>query len=504
VDQTRFQEAQKAYDDGDFRGAAKMFLGAAGRGAEGNGAAYHKAGNSLIHLRRYQDAVTVYGHALRDSIYDKRGAVFANIGAAYASLGDYAESVRAYQSALAEPDYATPYKAYQGMANSLLERGSVEEAAIAFRKGALEPGNPDPGKALVNLGLCFMALGRPADAVEAYQAALGFDQYNGRGKALSNLGQAYLAMGNDAEAVKAFDKSTQLHGHKLSPTAQTAYDDARFRVQPAPREVVEGWQTGELPQVIAVGASAVVAPSPLPAPIPAPMPARAPAVPPEATLPVSDPAAAPVAPMQSSTAGDSAALEPHVALYDVEAAHDFDALPPEAAAAASALGMGNDQDIADFFSVTDEQLKERDRDARREGRSKPGKRGGAGKTLIVLGILVVLAVGLLGGAYALGFGFPTQEQTVSGLLGAHTTGDPVVSYWIAVTDKDVRKEMAKIPPLTSFVVDGVTMHTNDSVALVTVTPKTGAPLHYTLTLRREGVGWKVTGVENDWRSTGGS
>jgi 4-hydroxyphenylacetate 3-monooxygenase len=39
--------------------------------------------------------------------------------------------------------------------------------------------------------------------------------------------------------------------------------------------------------------------------------------------------------------------------------------------------------------------------------------------------------------------------------------------------------------------------------LMTLTsPKTGAPLHYTFPLRREGVGWKVTGVENDWRSTG--
>jgi Tfp pilus assembly protein PilF len=480
VDQTRFQEAQKAYDAGDFRAAAKMFLGAAGRGAEGNGSAYHQAGNSLIHLRRYQDAVTVYGHALRDSIYDKRGAVFANIGAAYASLGEYAESVRAYQSALAEADYATPYKAYQGMANSLLERGSVEDAAIAFRKGALEPGNPDPGKALVNLGLCFMALGRPADAVEAYQAALGFDQYSGRGKALSNLGQAYCALGDDAEAVKAFEKATELHSYALSSTAQAAYEDALSRVRPAPREVVEGWQTGELPQVIPVAASAVVPPAPSRTPAPAtPSPAVASVA---ATLPAS---------------------APSTALYDAVAEHDFEGLPPEADTAATELGLGGDKEIADFFSVTEEQLKERDRDARREGRSHGPSRGGIGRTLAVLGVILVLVVGLLGGAYALGFGFPTQEQTVSKLLAAHTVGDPVDSYWIAVTEKDIAKEMAKIPPLKSYNVDGVTMHANDSVALATVTPKSGAPLHYTFTLRREGVGWKVTGVENDWRSTGG-
>jgi Tfp pilus assembly protein PilF len=470
VDQTRFQEAQKAYDASDFRGAAKMFLGAAGRGAEGNGAAYHMAGNSLIHLRRYQDAVTVYGHALRDSIYDRRGAVFANLGSAYACLGEYAESVRAYQSALEEPDYATPYKAYQGMANSLLERGSVEEAAIAFRKGALEPGNPDPGKALVNLGLCFMALGRPADAVEAYQAALGFDQYSGRGKALSNLGQAYCALGNDAEAVKAFEKATQLHGYTLSPTAQAAYEGALARSRPAPRQVIEGWQTGEVPQVIGAGV---------------------------ATEWASDSADEPLVEPELAEPAQSASP------YDVIAEHDFEGLPPEADHAAAELGVGDEEAIADFFTVTEDELKERDREARRDGRSHGGKRRSVVKTIVVVGVMLVLVVGLLGGAYALGFGFPTQQQTVSRLLAAQAAGDPVESYWVAVPEKDVAKEMAKIPPIKSYNIDGVTMHANDSVVIATVTPKSGAPLHYTLTLRREGVGWKVSGVENDWRSTSG-
>jgi hypothetical protein len=412
----------------------------------------------------------VYGHALRDSIYDRRGAVFANLGSAYACLGEYAESVRAYQSALEEPDYATPYKAYQGMANSLLERGSVEEAAIAFRKGALEPGNPDPGKALVNLGLCFMALGRPADAVEAYQAALGFDQYSGRGKALSNLGQAYCALGNDAEAVKAFEKATQLHGYTLSPTAQAAYEGALARSRPAPRQVIEGWQTGEVPQVIGAGV---------------------------ATEWASDPADEPLVEPELTEPAQSASP------YDVMAEHDFEGPPPEADHAAAELGVGDEGAIADFFTVTEDELKERDREARRDGRSHGGKRRSVLKTIVVVGVMLVLVVGLLGGAYALGFGFPTQQQTVSRLLAAQAAGDPVESYWVAVPEKDVAKEMAKIPPIKSYNIDGVTMHANDSVVIATVTPKSGAPLHYTLTLRREGVGWKVSGVENDWRSTSG-
>ena len=54
------------------------------------------AGNALMRLRRHQDAVTVYGHALRDELYDRRGAVWANLGKAFSEVGEYAESVKAY------------------------------------------------------------------------------------------------------------------------------------------------------------------------------------------------------------------------------------------------------------------------------------------------------------------------------------------------------------------------------------------------------------------------
>jgi len=37
---------------------------------------------------------------------------------------------------------------------------------------------------------------------------------------------------------------------------------------------------------------------------------------------------------------------------------------------------------------------------------------------------------------------------------------------------------------------------------ITVTPENGAPLRYTVTVTREGVGWKVSGIENDWGTSG--
>ena len=414
MDHTRFQEAQQAYDASDFRLAAKLFLAAAGRGADGNGAAYHMAGNSLMRLRRHQDALTVYGHALRDGAYDKRGAVYANLGTAYAAIADYAEATEAFQNALAESDYGTPYKAYQGLAGALLERGRIEEAAVAYRRAALDPGNPDPGKALVNLGLCFMGLGRPSDAVEAYRAALGFDDYQGRGKALANLGQAHTVVGEYDEAVRAFEKSTQLHGHKLSPAATAAYENALAHARPG-RETVDGWETGEIAPV--------------------------------------------AAPDYDDTAGwDTDEL---AALTGMSVSPAVAAATPKSAAdqAAASLGFGDDDAVADFFSLTDEEMRVRDRDTRRASREM--HRGGGWKRLALVAGIVVTLVALVGAAYAFGFGWPTQQQSASGMLVAHRDGKAVNAYWVAVPGKDLAKEMAKVPPVKSYTIDGVTRGSGD-------------------------------------------
>lgn len=464
MDQGKFQEAQQAYEAGDYRTAAKSFLASAGRGSAGNGAAYHMAGNALMRLRRYQDAVTVYGHALRDDTYERLGAVHANVGQAYASMGEYADAVKAYEAALAEPDYPTPYKAWAGMASALLERSRVEEAAAAYRKAALDPANPDAGKSLLNLGLCFMALGRPGDAAEAYKAALGFDEYQGRGKALANLGQAYVAMGEYEEAIRAFEKATQLHGHALSKAASDSYATAVEESRPR-HETVEGWVTGELP-VLAVEAE------------------------PEGWETGEIRA---LAGDYDGTTGDTPApwriQEP-----------DYDS--DDVVSAADPLGFGDDDAVNEFFSRTDEDMRLADKEARRSKRASDRAAGGWVRTVLVAVALVLLAAGAVFAAWWFGLGWPTQGTTVAGLMDAYQRGGDVEQYWVAVPENDVEREMAKMPPVKAYTVDGVERARDASAVSVTVTPAKGTPLRYLVTLAREGVGWKVTGVENDWRSTG--
>lgn len=253
MDEKRFEAAERAYALGDFKGAARDYLAATqGQPPEGTGRAYHQAGNALMKLHRYSDAATVYGHAIKDPAYDKRGIVLTNLGSSLVAAGRFDDAVAAFESALEEPDYFTPWKALQGKAGALYKNDRFEEAASVYREAAWTEGNPDPGKALNNLGLCFMALERPEEAIEAYKAALAIESYDGRGKAAANLGLAYAVMGFSDESLSAFETAIQTYDHELTGAALAAYERVSEAV-PAGEviEAVEGWTTGEMEPVAA-------------------------------------------------------------------------------------------------------------------------------------------------------------------------------------------------------------------------------------------------------------
>ncbi len=422
MDQARFQEAEQAYAQGDYRSAAKEFLEAAGDGP-GSGPALHMAGNSLMRLGRYDDAITTYGAALDDHTYDRLGTVAANLGAAYRKMDRVDAALAAYGAALDEPDYAPRYKAIQGRAGALYDLGRLEEAAAAYRSAALEGDNPDPGKALNNLGLTYMALGRAADAVEAYKAALEMDSYTNKGRAAANLGLALSRLGRHEEAVAAFEEA-RAHDFELSEGFQQAYR---------------------------VSTDVVVA-------------AAMAAQPAEAAPELAD------------------EVETDDAVEDEEEIVD-----------------------SDFFTRTEDDMRRLDKEAKRDARAqRQGTRGIVGRVAIVAGLVLVIALAAWGAWYT-GLGYPTQGSTVDGLMESYSAGEPVDRYWGgAVPAADIEKEMAKLPPNhTEYAIDAVTRGAGESTVKITVTLEEGAPLHYDILMAREGVGWKVTGVENDWRSTGG-
>ncbi len=427
MDESRLVYGDKAYAAGDWRAAAREYL-AAVQGSEpaGTGRAYHMAGNSLMKLRRHGDAATVYGHALRDESYGKRGAILTNLGSALAADGHLSEAVQAFESAMEDPANEAPWKAQQGKAGALYDMGRFEEACQAYRDAAWAEGNPDPGKSLNNLGMCFMTLGRPEEAVGAYKAAVSTDGYAAKGRASANLGLAYSSMGFHEEAVRAFEAARDEFGYELSDAVLAAYESS-----------------------VAAGSH-----------------------------PEAEPAEEPVA---------EVAIPP--------------APEPEEAVATGDLAATAEDDA--FFTMTEDEMRVRGRAANKaERRDRLSGRGLALRVGLSLLALIVIFGGFAVAAY-MGLGYPSQSATVSGLIDAYRAGRPVAGYWVAVPVTDVRREMRTLPArFESYSIESVAASAASSTADVTVRLDRNGTQRFQVSLVREGVGWKVNGIRNDWRSTG--
>jgi hypothetical protein len=161
-------------------------------------------------------------------------------------------------------------------------------------------------------------------------------------------------------------------------------------------------------------------------------------------------------------------------------------------------------DESRFFTMTEDEMRSEELETRKADRVASRTPGAiAMRVGIVVGI-VVLIVGGLSALVYFGFGYPTQESTVSAMLDSYRAGEPYSEYWVAVPQTDVKQEMRQLPAkFTSFNVGGVDRAALKSTARVVITLDTGSTLSYDVLLVREGVGWKVNGIKNMWGSTGG-
>jgi Tfp pilus assembly protein PilF len=463
VDPDLYQQAERHYAAGDYRSAAKEYLAVAQREPDGqNGHAYHQAGNALMRLRRYGDAATVYGHALKDASYEKRAVVLANLGAALAADGDLTSAVTAFDEALRTPGCDAPYKSEQGRAGALFDMGRFDEAATSYRAAAWDGDNPDAGKALNNLGLTFMALGKPEEAIEAYKAALGLETYRSKGRASANLGLAYAAMGFNEEACRALVRARDTYGLELGGDMLSVYEKVRALCGP------------EAPQ---------------------PVGATAPLTVPAATAPA--PAASAAAVPETVDGWSTGELAPAFA--------DDTAPPSEHVATRGAIPVASDITGGEerFFTITDAEMKAEDREARKADKRERRADRPVWLPFVLVVVACLLVAGGLAGAWFAGLGYPTQTGTVSGMIDSYRASQDVTPYWVAVPPADVKQQMQLLPVrFDSYTIDSIQRGPAQSSARVTVNLDKSAKLYYLVNLVREGVGWKVNGIKNDWQSTG--
>lgn len=379
------------------------------------------------------------------------GVAFAKAGNALVKLGRHADAIMAYQRALEDADLPSRSAVLCNLGAAQAASGEHEAAAGSFRAALEDPAYAKRYKALQGAAASLAALGRSDEACEMYRAAVLDASNPDPGKSLNNLGLCYLTQARYEDAAEAFKAALDVDGY-AGKGKSAANLGLALAALGRSKEAVEAFEraTGEFQHTLG----------------------------PEALAAYDACKRALVQPVRETVEGWRTGEMPPV-------------LPDE-----------DDEDLS-FFTRTEEEMRQADREARRAERAARRERQGL---LVRLGSFVAIAavvVGLLGFLWASGIGFPTQQMTVKGLLEAHRAGKPVAGYWVAVPSVDVEKEMSALPPrFTSYKIEAVDRSAKTSTVEVTIVLEQGAPLAYKVSLSREGVGWKVSGIANDWRSTG--
>ena len=405
------------------------------------GLIYHQLGNCLTKLKSYYEAIEAYTQATADTDYDAVGTVNCNLGMAYAALRDWGNAVKHFEIAVSDRNYPTPYKAYTGMGNALLKQGKSAEAGVAFREAALDESNPDPTKALLNLGVCFMALNRPADAVASYESALQFDMKpEMRNKMYASLGQAYVATGQMTEAVDAFERSLADKTYFLSDSASVDYQRAIAAVSQGNAE-----NTQAMPAIADMSGLDVLSEEPSSS-------------------------------SASLTGEQSYIVDEQAVSEDYYFADQY----------AKRGDPTNNEEY--FFNASDQELEQWSKGVVKLER----KRRSVGlKILIAFIIVILLALGAGLFLYTQGYGFPTQESVAQQLFENPKNESLYVN---GMTSSDIDDIASIVKDGSTVKVDGVDKSMNSSTAYVTATTPEGGEATYEVSMVRDMIGWKISGV----------
>jgi tetratricopeptide (TPR) repeat protein len=360
--------------------------------------------------------------------------------------------------------------------NALLRLGRPQEAAQAYRAAASDPTYRNQGAVYTNLGKAQMALGDLRGAVESLRFALSDASYPGAYKSYIALGEAYSKLGDARNAGVAFRKAA-FEPNNPDPTGALVNLGVCFMKMRRPADAVDVYLSAldvsvsddERSMIYANLGQAYVALNRM---------------------------GEAVGAFEAAQTGDrklspSANADYERALAATRGLGGFapayggpDPLDPTGASGE----ILPPPDASGFFSIPESEIEQADRAGR-------GRHRGL-KVALVVAALLVVACGALFFAATRGFGYPSQETAVMGAFRAAADGTDAATYWSASVAPAARIEaMDAVESGDSFAIVGLDADLTSSLAVVQATLPQGGTLTYRVSLAREGLGWKVTDVE---------
>ena len=428
---------------------------------------------------------------------------FERARAAY-DRGDFVEALKGYYACLKEDSASfAPGDVglvYYRLGNCLLKIRSFQEACTTYRKALEDPAYNDKAAVQVNLGKSQIGLGDYEGAVVSFNAALADPSYQKQYQAQMGLGTALSRLGMALDAGTAY-RNAALDEDNPNPTKALVQLAACFTSLGRPYDAIETYKA--IFDFDPTGATR--------------------------SKVFESMGQAYVATRQYKEAVDSftaAIAEGRYALSN-DAFADYQkallqAAPAELTGVASVLdireeqmaghareahfdsfysyeddrrtyGAGNVPSANDtgFFTATDEDLIEMSKSQLKKER----KLRHVG-IKVMLGITIVLLL-LLGVAVFLfwqGYGYPSQQTTITQLFAAHAQGGDVLPYWSSADEDDIYRLMDEVARTEQVEIVYLHSDTNLSEATVIAYLPAGGALKYDIKLERQLLGWKVYGI----------
>lgn len=372
-------------------------------------------------------------------------------------LGLFQDAAEAYSAALRDTSYGKSGALLTNQGKALAAAGDLAGAANSFGLAVQDASYATPYKAYMGLGNALLKSGNPTDAGVAFRSAAIDGANPAPAAALMSLGDCFLLISRPEDAVEAYRTALDFVGPHDDPRAINAglgqalasagrYADA---IDAFGRATADGiYQlTAEQQQSLSAAQDTLSAQRSM----------------------------APVAPQSTG------AYAPSV-----------DPLDP--------LGQsGNlipDPSDTGFFTLSESEMIQQDK---KEMKVRRRHRHLGLKIFLTILVLLLIVAGGLGFAYTRGYGYPTQQDTLTKLFEAVSDGADADSYLASGLSDDAKSVLVSSIPVDAVpTIEGLDKSMTESTATVSVELSKGGTMEYTVDFVREGIGWVVSGISIDF------
>lgn len=375
-------------------------------------------------------------------------------------LGLYADAASAYAEALRDAAYGKRGALLTNQGKALAAAGDLAGAVSSFQAATQDATYPTPYKAYLGLGEALLKAGNPTDAGVAFRQAAIDGTNPAPAMALANLGECFLRIGRAADAVESFRTAVDFCGPKDNARAIDAGLGQAYMADGKPSDAVDAFN-----RALSDGTYQL----------------------------------SPDQQASFQSAQDALSAERSMATVPGQAQPAAGSRPAPGVDPLDPLGKSGsfmpDPSDTGFFTLSESDMIKQDRQKQKIRRKH---RHTGLKVFLTILIILLIAAGGLGFAFTRGLGYPSQQETVTNLFNAVTSGTDTSQFLASGLSDEARNVITStIPQGATPSIEGMDQSMTETKATVKVTLAKGGTLTYEVDFTRQGIGWVVSNVTAD-------